>query len=102
VIHLVIDWLSERVDRHPHGRPRAPGRYAHAALHGLGLLLVFPALAALALAIAPVDRHAPGLGVWWARLMSQTTTGPIAVPVPIWRDPTLHVAIIAAVALAVV
>ena len=101
-IHLVVDWLFQnewiaenKVDlRHPAG-------YVHAASHALALLLVFPPLAALALGVAHllIDTRKPL--TWWAKVMSQTVDGPIAVAVHIWRDQALHVATIALAALVV-
>ncbi len=102
VVHLVVDWLfqNEWIAENKSDL-RHPAGYVHAGSHGLALLLVFPPLAALALGVVHllVDTRRPLQ--WWARLMSQTTEGPIAVPVHIWRDQTLHVATIAAAALVV-
>ena len=96
LVHLVVDWLFQnewiaenKVSlRHPAG-------YVHAAAHTLALLLVFPVAGAVALGVAHllIDTRRPLM--WWARVMSQTTTGPIAAPIHIWRDQTLHLATIA-------
>jgi hypothetical protein len=78
-----------------------PAGYIHARTHALALLLVFPPLAALALGVAHfvIDTRRP-LQLW-ARLVSQTEEGPVAVAVHIWRDQTLHLAAIGAAALTV-
>ena len=100
VIHLVVDWLfqNEWIATHKTNL-RHPAGYVHAGGHGLALLLVFPPLGALGLAVAHfvIDTRRPL--EWWAGVMSQTTTGPIAIPVHIWRDQTLHIAVIAVAAL---
>jgi hypothetical protein len=102
VVHLIVDWLfqNEWIAEH---KPdlRHPAGYLHAGAHGLALLLVFPPLAALALGVSHllIDTRRPL--AWWARVMSQTVTGPIAAPIHIWRDQTLHIATVAAAALIV-
>jgi hypothetical protein len=39
---------------------------------------------------------------WWAAVMSQSAGGPLAGPIHIWRDQTLHIAALAVAALIVV
>lgn len=94
-VHLVVDWLfqNEWIAEHKTSL-RHPAGYVHAAAHGVALLLVFPPAAAGALAVAHllIDTRRPL--TWWARVMSQTTTGPIAAPIHVWRDQTLHIATI--------
>jgi hypothetical protein len=101
-LHLVVDWLFQSEWMADH-KPdlRHPAGYVHAALHGLALAVVFPAVAALALAVAHllIDTRRPL--VWWARLVTQPQEGPIALTIHIWRDQALHVATIAVAALAV-
>jgi hypothetical protein len=101
VVHLVVDWLlqNEWIAQHK-CELRHPAGYLHAGAHGLALLLVFPPLGALTLAAAHflIDTRRPLQ--WWSRVVSQTQTGAIATAVHIWRDQTLHVAAIAAAALA--
>ena len=102
VIHLVVDWLfqnewiaTNKTDlRHPAG-------YLHALVHGVALLLVFPPLAALAVAVVHllIDTRRPL--AWWASIMSQTPSGEVGASVHIWRDQALHIAVIAIVALVV-
>ena len=102
VVHLVVDWLfqnewmAENKTSVTH-----PAGYVHAGLHGLAMLLVFPPLAALGLAVTHfvIDTRRPL--EWWASVMTQPTTGPVALPIHIWRDQALHVGTIAVAALIV-
>lgn len=102
VLHLVVDWMlqNEWIAEH---KPdlRHPAGYVHAAAHAAALAIVFPPLAAVGLGVVhlAIDTRRPL--AWWARTISQTTTGTIAAPIRIWRDQTLHIASIAAVALIV-
>jgi hypothetical protein len=102
LVHLVVDWLfqNEWIAENK-ANLRHPAGYLHAAAHGLALLFVFPPLTACALGVAHllIDSRRPLR--WWASVMSQTTEGPIAVPLHIWRDQTLHLATIAVAALLV-
>lgn len=101
-LHLVVDWLlqSEWMAEHKVDL-RHPAGYVHAGLHGLALAVIFPALAALALAVAHllIDTRRPLL--WWGRVCTQPQDGPIALTIHIWRDQALHIATIALAALAV-
>jgi hypothetical protein len=102
LVHLVVDWLFQnewiaynKVNlAHPAG-------YVHAAIHGLALLLVFPAAAALALAVAHllIDTRRPLQ--WWAKVISQPQEGDVALTLHIFRDQALHLATIGAAALIV-
>lgn len=102
VVHLVVDWLfqNEWIAEHKTDL-RHPAGYIHAVAHALALLLVFPPLAAIALGIAHlvIDTRRPLS--WWATVMTQTVEGPIAAPIHIWRDQTLHLVTIAVAALVV-
>lgn len=99
-LHLVIDWLFQSEWMADH-KPdlRHPAGYVHAGLHGLALAVIFPAPAALALALAHllIDTRRPLQ--WWARVCTQPQDGPIALTIHIWRDQALHVATIAVAAL---
>lgn len=94
-VHLIVDWLfqNEWIAENKTSL-RHPAGYVHAGVHGLAMLLVFPPLAAVALGVAHllIDTRRPL--TWWAKVMSQTVEGPIAAPVHIWRDQTLHIATI--------
>ena len=58
---------------------RHPAAYVHAAIHGAGMLLVFPAWAALAIAVSHLLIDTRGPVVWWSELVGQTQPGD-AVP----------------------
>lgn len=98
--HLVVDWLFQNqwmAENKPN--LKHPAGYLHAAMHGAALLLVFPPLGALALALShlAIDTRIPL--EMWARVMSQPGTGPMADIVHVWRDQALHVLTIAIAAL---
>jgi hypothetical protein len=102
VLHLVVDWLFQnRWIAENKYRSGHPSGYLHAVLQGLAMLIVFPPVAALALAVAHfvIDTRKPL--EWWARLVDQPESGPVAVSVHIWRDQALHIATIAVAALIV-
>lgn len=102
VLHLVVDWLLQNrwIAENKH-RGRHPAGYLHAGVQGLAMLIVFPPLAALSLAVVHllIDTRRPL--DWWARLVDQPQRGEVAVSVHIWRDQTLHIATIAVAALIV-
>ena len=102
VIHLVVDWLFQNdwiADNK--ANLRHPAGYVHAGAHALGMLIVFPFFAALALGVVHllIDTRKPL--EWWAGVFGQNAQGTYAAPVEIWRDQSLHVATIALAALAV-
>jgi hypothetical protein len=100
VIHLIVDWLGQNQWIALHKTSlRHPAGYIHAAVHALALWIVFPigAAAALGLAHLLIDTRRP-LELW-GRVMSQPSDGPEAFTIHVWRDQTLHVAVIAATAL---
>jgi hypothetical protein len=102
VVHLVADWLGQNdwmaVNK---SNPRHIAGYVHAGIHLLGLLLVFPPLIALALAVSHfvIDLRFPL--AWWRGVYKQTTTGPAALHVAMWGDQVTHIALIALAALLV-
>jgi hypothetical protein len=101
-VHLIVDWLLQNEWMAENKMSlRHPAAYVHSGLHGIALLLVFPPLAALALGVVHllIDTRKPL--DWWAHVMRQTTEGPVAVTLAIWRDQALHVATIGAAALIV-
>ena len=102
VIHLVVDWLFQN-DWIAENKAnlRHPAGYVHAGMHGLALLLVFPAGAAAALAVVHllIDTRRPLQ--WWASVTQQRSAGPEGVSLMIWRDQVLHIATIAVAALIV-
>jgi hypothetical protein len=101
-IHLTVDWLfqNEWIALNKMSL-RHPSAWIHAGLHAAGMAIIFPVWAALALGLVHllIDTRKPLQ--WWSRLVSQTTAGPIALDVHMWRDQTLHVATIAVAALIV-
>jgi hypothetical protein len=99
-VHLIVDWLFQNQWIAANkARLTHPAGYVHAAAHGVALLLVFPPLGALVLALAHflIDSRVP-LKLW-SRVMSQPTTGAMAEIVHVWRDQALHLAAIAGAAL---
>jgi hypothetical protein len=101
-IHLTVDWMFQNEWMALNKMSlRHPSAWVHAALHTLGMAIIFPLGAAVALGFAHllIDTRKPLL--WWSRVVSQTTAGPIALDVHMWRDQTLHMMTIAAAALVV-
>jgi len=102
VIHLIVDWLGQNqwIALHKTNL-RHPAGYIHALVHTLALWIVFPIGAAATLGAAHllIDTRRP-LELW-RRVMSQPTDGPEAFTIHVWRDQTLHLAVIAAAALIV-
>jgi hypothetical protein len=99
-IHLVVDWLGQNEWMADNKTQIAhPAGYAHAALHAVFALAVFPWPAAAALGVAhfAIDSRAPLR--WWGTIVSQPADGPIALDVHLWRDQALHVLTIAIAAL---
>jgi hypothetical protein len=154
IIHLIMDWFAQnhwqathkmlRRDRWQTMRvtqdgyedevislpaeskwwDRDPAAYAHAGLHFLPLLLIFPFWAALIIAILHliIDTRSPL--DWWGKFTRQTISQDYKLPVNdtygaveslnvilpptvmdvgkevgFWRDQTAHIAVIAGVAL---
>lgn len=118
VVHLVCDWLLQnewmalnKVSL------RHPAAYVHSGIHGLAMLLVFPWWGALAIGVSHllIDTRKPV--VWWSRLIRQTqpqgervVTWDSPHPIPaydigtetrFWVDQVFHIAVVAAMALAV-
>lgn len=101
-IHLTVDWLFQNEWMALHKTSlRHPAAWVHAGLHTAGMAILFPLWAAVALGLAHllIDTRRPLQ--WWSRVVSQTTAGPIALDVHMWRDQTLHMVTIAAAALVV-
>ena len=109
LIHLFVDWFLQTdwmaqnkmkwAGYWPH-----PAGIVHAGLHGLFMLLVFPPLAALLVAVLhwALDMRVPL--IWWRKALRQTTdpNNPAALHVAIWQDQVAHVLVITAVALLLV
>lgn len=102
VIHLVVDWLGQNHWMATYKSSlKHPAAYVHSGLHLLGLLLIFPPLAALALAVVHllIDTRRPL--IWWRRVFRQTVDGPAALHVAMWGDQVCHIAALAVAALVV-
>lgn len=99
VAHLVADWLFQNdwIARNKSNLRHSAG-WIHGAIHFVFLLLVFPALAAVIIAVLHIliDTRAP-LN-FWQKFIKQTTTEPYGIHVAIWGDQVLHVAVIAVAA----
>lgn len=84
---------------------RHPASWTHAAIHGVLLLLIFPPLPALVLAVSHllIDLRAPL--TWWGRLYRQSTIKPDSHPAlhafGFWRDQSAHIIALTVVALCV-
>lgn len=102
VIHLICDWLLQNhwMAENKSGL-RHPSAYVHSSIHFVGLLLVFPPLAALVVAVIHllIDTRAPL--AWWRKFFRQTTEGPVALHVAIWGDQVAHILVLAVAALVV-
>ena len=102
VVHLFCDWLLQNDWM---ARNKANLRYfaawVHAAIHLVGLLLIFPPLAAVAIALIHllIDTRLPLIA--WRNIFRQTRTGPAALHVAMWGDQVAHITILALAALMV-
>ena len=95
-VHLVLDWLfqNDPISKNK-SNLKHPLAYVHSGIHLIGLLLVFPPLAAFLLALSHllIDTRIPL--TWWRRVYRQTSEGDIALHVAIWSDQVLHIFCIA-------
>ena len=102
VLHLIADWIFQNewmaLNK---GHLVHPAAWIHGGIHALAMALIFPVPLALAIAAIHilVDTRKPVQ--WWQRIYHQTTTGPYAIPVAIWLDQVVHMAVIAIFALIV-
>lgn len=100
VIHWALDWLLQNAWMADNKSSLLhPAAYVHSGIHFVGLLLIFPPLAALAIAIIHllIDTRAPLR--WWRKVYRQTQEGPAAMHVAMWSDQVLHITVLAVVAL---
>lgn len=96
VIHLVCDWLLQNhwmaVNKaklfHPSG-------IVHAAIHAVGLMLVFPIPIALVIGVLHYIVDLRTALAWWRKVYRQTTEGEWALHVAVWGDQVLHILILA-------
>lgn len=98
--HLCVDFLLQNEWMAVNKTSlRHPAAWVHSGLQLLGALLVFPAWAALLLAVTHLlidTRHPLN---WWRRIMRQAQGGPIFLPLSIWQDQVAHILCLALVAL---
>jgi hypothetical protein len=102
VIHLLCDWLLQN-DWMARNKAilKHPAAYVHSGIHLVGLLLIFPPLAAVAIAFIHllIDTRLPLVA--WRNLFRQTRTGPAALHVAMWGDQVAHIIVLALAALIV-
>ena len=93
--HLMADWILQNewmaLNK---GSLRHPAAWVHGGIHALLMLLVFPWWAALIIGISHMVIDTRAIAMRWQSLFGQTTSGPFALPVALWLDQVLHVAII--------
>jgi len=96
VWHLFADWILQNAWMSDNkSNLLHPAAYVHSGLHLLGLLLIFPPLVALGIAMIHlgIDTRLPLS--WWRRVYRQTREGDVALHVAIWSDQTCHVLVLA-------
>jgi len=101
-IHLIADWLLQNDWMANHKASlKHPASWIHSAIHLVGLLLIFPPLAAVIIAATHllIDTRLPLVG--WRNIFRQTRSGPMAPHVAIWGDQVAHITALAVAALVV-
>ena len=102
VIHLFCDWLLQN-DWMARNKTnlKHPAAWIHSGIHLIGLLLVFPWWAALALGLSHllIDSRVPLAA--WRTFFRQTRTGLVAMHVAMWSDQVAHITMLAVAALVV-
>lgn len=101
VVHAFFDlfiqnqWMADNKTNWKH-----PAAWVHSGSHFIGLLLVFPPLWALAVAVTHflIDLREPL--VWWRTKWKQTNEGPIMMVFGFWQDQAAHLLVLAIAALA--
>jgi len=102
VVHLFCDWLLQNDWMASHKASlKHPAAWIHSGIHLAGLLLIFPPLAALIVAITHllIDTRLPLIA--WRNILRQTRTGPAALHVAMWGDQVAHITVLALAALIV-
>lgn len=99
VAHLIADWLFQNAWMAENKRLLHPAMFIHAVIHGIFMTPFFTLRAVIALTIlhAVVDTRIPLF--LWQKLIKQTVEGELATHVSIWADQTIHIAVIAVIAL---
>jgi hypothetical protein len=100
LIHLVCDWVLQN-DWMARNKvnPAHPASYVHAGIHTLGLALIYPAWAALAIGAIHWFIDLRFALAAWRHAFGQDS-GPVAVHVAIWEDQAVHLAVLGVFALA--
>ena len=102
VLHLGVDWLLQNdwIVLHK-ASLRHPAAWVHAGIHGAALALIFPPIAAVAVAATHllIDTRWP-LGQW-DRAFQHISDTPQGDLVRMWSDQVLHILVLAAAALLV-
>ena len=100
VIHLICDWIFQNhwiaVNK---TNTKHPAGYVHGAIHTLGMVLVFPLPAAVAIGVIHWLIDLRFIMGWWRKIIRQTTEGIFAIPVAIWGDQVVHIGVIAMMAI---
>lgn len=95
MIHLVVDWFLQNdwmaANKAKLGHPAG---IIHAAIHAIGLTLVFPVEIALLIGITHYVIDLRFLLKWWRETYRQTIEGPAALHVAIWGDQVAHIIIL--------
>jgi len=102
VLHLVCDWLLQNAWMSDNkSNLLHPAAWVHSGIHLVGLLLIFPWWAALAIAGVHllIDTRVPLL--WWSRIFRQTQEGAVVITLKFWCDQTAHILVLALAALIV-
>ena len=100
ISHLVTDWLLQNDWMAVNKKDlRHPAAWVHSGVYAIGMSFVFkwPAAVILGLAHLIIDSGKPLQ--WWSGRFKRLKDGPMTVSVGLWTDQTLHMALIALVAL---
>lgn len=102
VWHLFADWLLQN-DWMARNKAslRHLAAWVHSGIHLVGLLLIFPPLAAVVIALTHliIDTRLPLIA--WRNIFRQTRTGSAALHVAMWGDQVAHIFILALTALVI-
>lgn len=102
VIHLFCDWLLQN-DWQARNKASLKhlAAWVHSGIHLIGLLLIFPPLAAIVIAFTHliIDTRLPLIA--WRNIFRQTRTGLAALHVAMWSDQVAHITVLAVAALVI-
>jgi hypothetical protein len=96
----LLAWLDDKsvFVYNSHWWHRHPAAYVHAGIHTIIQLLIFPWWGAFIIGLLHLIIDCRWILDKWGQLMKQTTEGPIAIHIAIWRDQVAHLLVIALVA----